>query len=42
MLTSAIISYLGVFPVAYREETQQYWKECLREAKIDFSRNYSI
>jgi hypothetical protein len=42
MLTSATISYLGVFPLLYRETTIIFWKECLRKARIDYSRNFSV
>ncbi|CAD8132456.1 unnamed protein product [Paramecium pentaurelia] len=42
MLNSAIIAYLGVFPIQYREICLEYWKSKLQEYNIQISSNYSL
>ena len=42
MLTAAIISYMGVFPLAYRDISMQSWKHYLTSNSIDYSGNFSL
>ncbi|EAS04067.1 axonemal dynein heavy chain (macronuclear) [Tetrahymena thermophila SB210] len=42
MISAGIIAYLGAFPISYREEVIQAWKNLLIEYKILFSQDFNI
>ena len=42
MLNAAIIAYLGVFPIQYREMCLDHWKKRLKDYNVPFSNNYSL
>lgn len=42
MLASSFISYMGVFPISYREVCLQYWKDRLLLVGIKFSYDFSL
>lgn len=42
LISSGIIAYLGAFPIQYREETIEKWKELLLKVDIKFSPNFSL
>ncbi|CAD8045721.1 unnamed protein product [Paramecium sonneborni] len=42
LISAAIISYLGVFPIQYREQCLQFWKLKLKQNQVNFSDDYTL
>jgi dynein heavy chain, axonemal len=40
ILSAGIISYLGAFPMVFRDETITHWKQQLQKYQITFNQNY--
>jgi dynein heavy chain len=42
MLSAGIIAYLGAFPIQYRDQSIEAWRQLLTQLKIKFNPEFSL